>query len=80
MLKQFVTKNPFASVAKAKVEFQSLSGVSERTIHRRPQKDLRLPAGSISKKPWMPKGAIKPQMISSIFKDSMVEILPSAEH
>lgn len=59
LLKRLVNKDPFITSSKAKAQLPSFANVSCRTIRRRLQVDLQLPARAISKKPLMPKAAVQ---------------------
>lgn len=59
LLKRLVNCNPFITSSKAKAALPSFYNVSTRTIRRRLQMDLKLPSRMPSKKPLMPKAAVK---------------------
>lgn len=59
LLKRLVNSNPFITSTQAKASLPSMSDVSTRTIRRRLQIDLNLPARMPSKKPLMPATAVK---------------------
>lgn len=59
LLKRLVNTDPFITSSKIKAQLPSFSDISTRTIRRRLQEDLQLPARITSKKPFIPKTAIQ---------------------